>query len=116
MSSHIGSSLRVTRFVAAIVATVAGVPASFAQVAPDNDDVRQITVTYSDLNLATTEGSHALYLRLVDAARRVCPAVGNATELRTNRVAQRCIRASVENAVKQVRSVQFAQVAASKMR
>jgi UrcA family protein len=116
MSSHIGSSRRVTRFVAAIVATFVGVPASFAEVAADDPDASTIIVTYSDLNLATTEGSHALYLRLVDAARRVCPSRGVATELRRNRAAQRCISASVENAVKQVRSAQFAQLAASKMR
>jgi UrcA family protein len=119
MSSHTGSSRRVTRFVAAIVATVVGIPASFAQaaeVAGNDSDARAITVSHSDLNLATAEGSHTLYLRLVDAARRVCPPIGRATELRTNLIAQRCISASVENAVKQVRSVQFAQVAASKMR
>jgi UrcA family protein len=116
MSSHIGSSRRVTRFVAAIVATVVGVPAALAQVAADDSDAPVITVTYSDLNLATTEGSHTLYLRLVDAARRVCPPVGRPTELRANRDAQRCITASVEHAVKQVKNTQFAQVAASRMR
>lgn len=31
-----------------------------------------ITVHYSDLDLATEQGTHALYLRIVEAARKVC--------------------------------------------
>jgi UrcA family protein len=114
MSSHTGSSGRLTRIaIAAIVAIAAGIPASsFAE----DSDTSAVTVKYTDLNLATTEGSRVLYQRLVDAARQVCPPLGNAAELRTNREAQRCITASVERAVKQVKSPQFAQVAASQMR
>jgi len=118
MSSHAASSRRVTHLiVAAILATAVGVPASFAQVASNNDsDAQSITVKYTDLNLATSEGSRVLYHRLVAAARRVCPDTGNAAELRQNRDAQRCITATVQQAVKQVKSPQFAQVAESQMR
>jgi UrcA family protein len=114
MSSHTGSSGRLTRIaIAAIVAIAAGIPASsFAE----DSDAPAVTVKYTDLNLATTEGSRVLYQRLVEAAKRVCPEVGHAAELRTNREAQRCITASVERAVKEVKNPQFAQVAASQMR
>ena len=117
MSSHAASSRRVTHLiVAAILATAVGVPASFAQVASNDGDAQSITVKYTDLNLATPEGSRVLYHRLVAAARRVCPDTGNAAELRQNRDAQRCITATVQQAVKQVKSPQFAQVAESQMR
>ncbi|MEJ0039264.1 MAG: UrcA family protein [Gammaproteobacteria bacterium] len=112
MSSHTASSNRITRIVvAAILATAVGVPgASFAQV-PDSSP--SITVKYSDLNLATPEGSRVLYQRLVDAAVKVCPQTGNAAELRNNRDARRCIAKTIEQTVKQIKSPQFAQVAAA---
>jgi len=117
MSSHAASSRRVTHLIVAAILATAVVPASFAQVASNNDsDAQSITVKYTDLNLATSEGSRVLYHRLVAAARRVCPDTGNAAELRQNRDAQRCITATVQQAVKQVKSPQFAQVAESQMR
>ncbi len=118
MSSHIGSSARVTRIVvAALLATTAAVvPASYAQVLMSDGQTPSVTVRYSDLNLATSEGSHVLYARLVDAAQRVCPAAGYMTELRQNRDRQRCISTAVEHAVKKIKSPQFAQVAATRMR
>ena len=117
MSSHTASSGRIARIVlAAIVATAVGVPASFAQVPVKDRDPPSVAVEYSDLNLATLEGSRALYHRLVYAARKVCPEVGYPTELRQNREAQRCITATVERAVKQVKNPQLAQVAAAQMR
>ena len=113
MSSHTASR-RITRLiVAAIIATAVGVPASFAQGALRDSDVPSVTVKYSDLNLATPTGSRTLYHRLVVAARRVCPAVGHPAELRQNREAQYCISATVQNAVKQVKNPQLAQVAES---
>jgi len=117
MSSHAASSRRITRLtVATIFATAVSAPACFAQVTSNDSDAPSITVKYTDLNLATPEGSRVLYRRLVAAARRICPDTGNAAELRQNREAQRCITVTVQQAVKQVRSPQFAQVAESEMR
>jgi UrcA family protein len=118
MSSHTGSSARVTRIViAALLAIAAGVPASSYADAPTKDgDIPSVAVKYSDLNLSTTEGSHALYQRLVDAARRVCPQQGYVTELAHNREVQHCVTTTVERAVKEIKNPQFAEVAASKMR
>jgi UrcA family protein len=101
---------------AVLIAIVAIAPVSFAQGVTTHVDTPTITVHYTDLNLATPEGSRVLYKRLVTAAEKVCPPVGYVTELRQNRDAQRCIAATVEQAVKQVKSPQFAQVAASEMR
>jgi UrcA family protein len=118
MSSHTASSGRITRIVAAaIVAFAVGVPASsFAQAPLQDGSIPTVIVNYSDLNLATPQGSHALYQRLVGAAQQVCPKRSYASELSHNREAQRCVTAAVERAVKQVKSPQFAQVAATHMR
>jgi UrcA family protein len=119
MSSHTDFARRILRAVllAAIVATAAGVPASsFAQSAAHERDTRSIKVRYADLNLATEDGTRILYQRLVAAAERVCPAAGKPAELRQNRTARSCINAAVQDAVKQVRNPQLAQVAASRMR
>lgn len=97
------------RVVAAIVATVASVPASFAE-APS------ITVSYADLNLAKPEGSQVLYQRLVEAARKLCPEAGYVTELRQNREAQRCVADTVERTLKQIKNPQLAQIAARQRR
>jgi UrcA family protein len=115
MSSLIASSARIARTVVAalLATTAAGVPASYAQslmTAP------AITVNYSDLNLATTEGSHVLYQRLVDAAQRVCPTGGLAAELRHNRDRRSCISGAVERASKEIKSPRFAEVAAARLR
>ena len=117
MSSLIASSARITRLVVAafLATTAATVPASFAQ-APITDEAPSVTVKYSDLNLGTEQGSRALYSRLVNAAERVCPARGLATELSQNRARERCITTAIQTAAKEVKNPKFAEVAASKLR
>jgi len=118
MSSLIASSARIARTVVAalLATTAAGVPACYAQSLMTDGLAPAITVNYSDLNLATTEGSHVLYQRLVDAAQRVCPVGGIAAELRHNRDRQSCISGAVERASKEIKSPRFAEVAASRLR
>ncbi len=118
MSSLIASSTRHARTVVAalLATTAAAVPASYAQSLMTDGNAPSVAVNYSDLNIASNEGSHVLYARLVAAAQRVCPAGGNLAELRHNRDRQRCISTAVERAVREVKSPQFAQVAASRMR
>jgi UrcA family protein len=116
MSSHTGSPRGIMRAVfAAIVAATVSIPVSFAQTAADKRGIRSVTVQYSDLNLATPEGSRILYHRLVDAAERVCPQVGRRADLRLYPAAQSCINAAVQDAVKQIRNPQLAQMAASRV-
>ena len=117
MSSHIGSSARTTRTVAAaLLANAVSVVSVSAQSVTNDDEAPSVTVNFSDLNLATTEGSRALYQRLVGAAERVCPAPSRLMEIRENYRRQNCINTAVENAVKDVRNPRFAEVAASHMR
>jgi UrcA family protein len=117
MSSHIASSARATRTVAAalLANAVSVIPVS-AQSVTNEDEAPSVTVNFADLNLATTEGSRALYQRLVAAAERVCPAPRSLMEIRDNYRRQNCINTAVENAVKDVRNPRFAEVAASHMR
>jgi len=118
MISHIASSVRFARTV--VVALVAGAigasSVSIAHAAPQDDATPQIAVRYSDLNLATEDGSRALYHRLVDAAEQVCGGRGNFAELRYNREVQSCISDTVARAVKKVDHPKFARVAAAQMR
>ena len=117
MSSLIASTARITRkVVAALLATTAAaVPASYAQSLMTNEPP-SVTVKYSDLNLATDQGSRALYSRLVNAAERVCPVRGTPMELSQNRRRDACITTAVQNAAKDVKNPKFAEVAASKLR
>jgi UrcA family protein len=118
MSSLIASTARITRkVVAALLATTAAaVPASYAQSLMTVDQTPSVTVKYSDLNLATDQGSRALYSRLVNAAERVCPVRGTPMELSQNRRREACITTAVQNAAKEVKNPKFAEVAASKLR
>jgi UrcA family protein len=120
MFSHTASWGRIARIVAAaivITAVALGVPPVHADDTATNTDVPSIAVKYSDLNLATEEGSRVLYRRLEAAAGKVCPQIGYVTELRQNRETRQCIAASVKRAAKQIQSAQFAKVVAdSKLR
>ena len=118
MSSLIASSARTMRTVVAVLlaTTASTVPASYAQSLMTDGTTPSVKVTYSDLNVATKEGSHVLYQRLVDAAQRVCPAAGNMMDLRQNRERQSCINTAVERATREVKSPQLAEVAASRLR
>jgi UrcA family protein len=118
MSSHIASSARATlTVVAALLGTaVLGIPVSHAQFLGIEDEAPSVKVDFSDLNLATTEGSRVLYQRLVDAAERVCPTPTTLMDIRENYRRRDCIHTAVENAVKDVRNPRFAEVAASHMR
>ena len=118
MTSHTASSVALLRIAAAaFVAIAVGIPASFAQTSIKDGEIPSVTVRYADLNLATEEGSRALYARLVNAARQVCPYSGDtALALRQNRDAERCITDSVQRAVKSIKHPKFAEVAASRMR
>jgi UrcA family protein len=118
MTSHIASLARIARAIsAACIASTVAVAASFAQVPTNDRGMRSVTVKYEDLDLATEEGSHALYGRLTVAAREVCPQIGDTLlALRQNRDAQRCITDTVQRAVKGIKNPKFADVAASRLR
>ena len=97
--------------------SVAVVGTSHAQqISNAHGQQRSVTVRYEDLNLSSVEGSSALYRRLVRAAEKVCPARDSVQTLRANREATQCIADAVERATQQIKSVRFAEVAASRRR
>jgi UrcA family protein len=60
-----------------------------------------VTVTYHDLDLATPQGSSALYGRISEAAHKVC-AAGDIRDLNTVAASHACEREAVSRAVTQV--------------
>jgi UrcA family protein len=118
MSSHTASSIPLARRVlAAFVAIAVTIPAAFAQMPKQLGAIPSLTVKYNDLNLSSEDGSRALYGRLIVAARKVCPERADTLlALRQNRDSERCITATVQRAVKEIKHPKFAEVAASHMR
>jgi UrcA family protein len=51
--------------------TALGTAATVKAASPE-EVAPSVTVSYNDLNLATEQGAHALYARIVEAARKVC--------------------------------------------
>jgi len=75
-------------------------------------DSHAVRVSYRDLNLATDQGSRALYQRISAAARRVC-AAGDNRNLAAVAAAEACAQASIEQAVHEVNNVHFESVYAA---
>jgi UrcA family protein len=95
---------------ACLLGAVAGT-ASAAGVASDAD-VRTMRVTYSDLNLATEQGSRVLYARIEAAARQVC-APDDQRNLAAVAAARACKAQAVAQAVNTVHNPTLAAVYAA---
>jgi UrcA family protein len=80
-----------------------GAASSLAQAAPAASDVRTIAVQYSDLNLATEDGAHRLYGRIVTAARAVCE-TEDTRDLAALVASRTCESAAIARAVSEVDS------------
>jgi len=74
-----------------------------------------LRVSYGDLNLATEQGSMALYERLVNAARAVCVVEDN-RDLRAAAAASVCREQVIAQAVRDVHSPMLASVYAAQLR
>jgi len=90
--------------------------AGTAQAAPLKDtavgDIPSVIVRYDDLNLATYEGSLALYNRIIAAASEVCPKEGSHEPTRYH-LAQSCQDQAIERAVRKLHNPQLAAIHAS---
>jgi UrcA family protein len=87
---------------AALSAGLLGISGVASAGVPD-ESVRAITVTYGDLNLASDQGSKALYARIVSAARAVCGAYDvDARDLHALAQEQACETRAIAQAVHQV--------------
>ena len=111
MTSH-----TLTRAAATVLAScVIGLTATLAHAATPASEAPAISVNYSDLNLATDEGSRALHERLAAAARQVCPSnLGpSARQLSDSR---HCVVAAVDRAMGEVKDPKLAGVRATQAR
>lgn len=104
-TSSIGNLLRASAALAAclIVGASSTAYAAAAEPAPS------VRVNYRDLNLATEQGTQALYVRIVLAARRVC-AVSDIRILAEVAAAQVCQAQAIAHAVRDVDSPRLAAV------
>jgi UrcA family protein len=66
------------------------------------NDVVQIKVTYSDLDLSTTTGAQTLYRRIKGAAYQACKSYGRFSMLTSRSAWRRCYDSAVASAVLQV--------------
>jgi UrcA family protein len=105
-----------TRATLTVLATgLVGLGTSVATAATSPDGAPAVSVSYSDLNLATEEGTLALYKRIVSAARQVCP---SATSPSAQQAAQarHCVDDAVARAVRDVQSTKLAELQATRTR
>ena len=96
---------------AVLASSIVGFTATAAQAdtVVISSDVPAVSVSYSDLNLATEQGAVALYKRIVTAARQVCPAdVG--PNLRLISQTRHCVNEAVARAVSDIPSPKLAEL------
>lgn len=70
-------------------------------------DAASVTVSYGDLNLASTAGVRTLYARLGAAARTVCGVEPRTVELRQHANFQSCYDQALDKAVRKVDSTRL---------
>jgi len=92
--------------IGACAAAHGGVPGDSAATAA-RSDTPAVTVTYHDLDLATTQGSTALYGRISEAAHKVC-AASDIRDLKALAATYACERDAVSQAVREVHSTPLA--------
>src|SRR4051812_24847221 len=92
------------------VALLVGSTAAFA--AGPTADPLSTAVRYSDLNLSTTDGVHALYQRISSAARQVCPDIYS-RDLGQALAGQRCQADAVAKAVSRIDNPRLAMLHAA---
>lgn len=106
----IGTRLRAATTAVAVAAFLAIGAAGNAHAATSPT----VTVKYADLNLATAQGSQALYGRIVDAARSVC-AASDIRDLAAVAAANTCRQQAIARAVRAVHSPELASVYAARL-
>jgi UrcA family protein len=103
-TSRISDLLRAS---AALTACLIVGASATAYAAAPADASASVRVNYRDLNLATEQGTQALYGRIVSAARKVC-AVSDIRVLAEVAAAQACETQAIAHAVRAVNSPRLA--------
>jgi UrcA family protein len=98
--------------VAGALAALAAATTCFAT--PLSSEAPSVKVRYDDLNLATSAGVDALYRRISNAARTVCPDE-HSRDLVTVSAAARCQAKAVDQAVRDVNNPHLALVHAARV-
>ena len=80
-----------------------------AQAATPANDVPTVVVSYSDLDLSTTDGANTLYKRISDAAHKVCPFEDSVHPLEVA-LNNSCRSAAIARAVGKVNNAKLATV------
>jgi UrcA family protein len=75
--------------------------AGAAGAASPDSDVPSVVVKYSEQSLATDEGVHALYRRITNAAKQVCPDASSRSLSRQSQVEQ-CRDQAIARAIRQI--------------
>jgi UrcA family protein len=104
----LGGRLRTATTLAALAACLAVGALGTARAAGPS-----IAVRYTGQDLATEEGSQALYARIEAAARAVCP-VDDIRDLRAVAAARACRKQAIEQAVRSVDNPKLAAVYAAR--
>jgi len=94
----------------AAVAAAALTTTSFAS--PPSDSAPSVRVRFDDLNLSSARGTSALYHRIQNAARQVCPDYGS-RDLVLVAAADHCRSEAVARAVNELHNPQLAMLHAS---
>jgi UrcA family protein len=105
------TAFRASLVVAGAFAAFAATTTSFAT--PFSNEVPSVRVRYDDLNLATSAGVDALYRRISNAARAVCPDEYS-RDLVTVAASARCQANAVDQAVREVNNPHLALVHAAR--
>jgi UrcA family protein len=103
-SAAVGATL-----ITALGATLIIGAATSAFAAAPADAAPSVRVSYNDLNLATEQGTLALYARIVSAAHKVCQ-VSDIRDLHQTAAASECRAQAIERAVRDVGNERLAAV------
>lgn len=80
-----------------------------ASAAQPSDEIPQTAVYYNVMDLSTDQGTHALYRRIVNAARAVCPGY-DSRDLAAFADSRQCQREAVVRAIVQIGNSRLASV------
>jgi UrcA family protein len=108
MTAHTSNRNR-TRFgrTAVLAACILSGSLGVANAAIPGEEVPTVVVAYSDLDLGTENGVHALYSRIAFAASRVCP-FQDAMDAERVALFKSCRDAAITRAVSEIKSPQLA--------
>src|SRR5882757_8943812 len=111
-STHVVVSRPKVTLLMILCGMVGATAAGAVSAATSDDDLPQIVIKYDAASLSDDEGAQALYHRIVNAAKQVCPGE-NERDLRRLELIRECRRQSIARAVHQINNPRLAQVYAN---